>query len=286
MTVKDTSRGSRPPGGAQVSVTDGQLHVWTAGSVTDATRAHLPGEFTAAHALRLMDGAGVSGAVLIPPVWAGGRNDYCLSVAEAHPARFRVMGRVPFDRAAGEPELRRLRDHPYALGVRLSFTGRSAGALSDDRLEWLWRSAEALDIPIMVFCPGRVPELGALAVRHPGLRLVIDHVGVPSHASRHEVERAFADVVELSRLSNVAVKASAVPCASAEGYPFADLRDLLRAVYEGFGPERVFWGSDVTRLPCSYEETVRHFTDSLDFISRAHLPTVMARGLRGWLKWT
>ena len=52
-----------------------------------------------------------------------------------------------------------------------------------------------------------------------------------------------------------------------------------------FGPQRVFWGSDLTRLSCSYAEARRHFTDELDFLDTESLEWIMGRGLSEWISW-
>jgi predicted TIM-barrel fold metal-dependent hydrolase len=141
------------------------------------------------------------------------------------------------------------------LGARFTFHRREHRAgLHEGRYEWLWQAAAAAQVPLMVFVPGSVPAIDAIAERHPGLRLVIDHlalaVGGPSDA-------AFAHLpalLRLARLPNVAVKASALPNYSREPYPFRDLHAHVRAVVDAFGPRRVFFGTDWTRLACRYDE--------------------------------
>jgi len=114
---------------------------------------------------------------------------------------------------------------------------------------------------------------------------VIDHMG---RRSELRDDACFADLDEmlrLGRLDNVAIKASAAPCYSTQAFPFANLRPHLRRIYEHFGPRRTFWGSDVSRLPCSYGEAVDHFLHQLDFIPADELPWVMGRGLSRLLHW-
>jgi hypothetical protein len=53
---------------------------------------------------------------------------------------------------------------------------------------------------------------------------------------------------------------------------------------EAFGPQRVFWGSDFSRLPCSYRQCVTHFTEELG-LAEADKEWVMGRGLAEWLRW-
>jgi hypothetical protein len=56
-------------------------------------------------------------------------------------------------------------------------------------------------------------------------------------------------------------------------------------VFEVFGPHRMFWGSDWTRLPCPYQENIKLFTDALPFLSGADLRAVMGEAVLAWLEW-
>jgi predicted TIM-barrel fold metal-dependent hydrolase len=127
--------------------------------------------------------------------------------------------------------------------------------------------------------------VGRIAARHPALRLVIDHLGLHSNVRDDGCAPDIAALVALARHPNVSVKASAVPCYSNQAYPFANMTGYLEAVYQAFGPQRMAWGSDVTRLPCSYGESVRHFTQALGFLRGDDLDWVMGRALSELLRW-
>ena len=70
-------------------------------------------------------------------------------------------------------------------------------------------------------------------------------------------------------------------------YAIANLRMPLRRVIAAFGPQRAFWGSDITRVPpsCSYRQVVTHFTEELDFLCADDLDWIMGRGLAACLDW-
>jgi predicted TIM-barrel fold metal-dependent hydrolase len=139
-------------------------------------------------------------------------------------------------------------------------------------------------VPAYVFVPGSVPLIEGIAERHPGLKLVIDHLalggGMDAEAFAH-----LPQVLKLARLPNVAVKASAMPCYSSEAYPFPGLHAYIRQVYEAFGPRRMFWGTDWTRLPCSYTEAINLFTEELPWLSAEDKEWIMGRALCEWLGW-
>jgi len=47
------------------------------------------------------------------------------------------------------------------------------------------------------------------------------------------------------------MKATGAPSYSDQPYPYRDIHDHLRRIYNVFGPARMFWGTDITRMPCS-----------------------------------
>ena len=59
----------------------------------------------------------------------------------------------------------------------------------------------------------------------------------------------------------------------------------IRRVFDAFGPARTFWGSDVSRLPCSYRECITHFTETIPFFSAEDKEWIMGKGICEWLDW-
>jgi predicted TIM-barrel fold metal-dependent hydrolase len=198
------------------------------------------------------------------------------------------MGRVPLKTGGGWDFLKRWRDRPGMLGVRLTFH-RDADRpwLTDGTADWFWPEAERHGIPVMVHAPERLPEVAEIAARHPGLSIIVDHMGFARDTMDERIEPAVDRINALARRSNVSVKVSALPCFSSERYPFKNLHEPLRRVIDAFGPQRTFWGSDITRVPktCSYRQVVTHFTEELDFLSPGDLEWVMGRGLAECLRW-
>lgn len=273
-------------------VTDAQVHVWApetpqrpwppAGSRPRPRRS----PFSWRELLGRMDEAGVARAILVPPSFEGDRNDFCLAAAAAHPDRFAVMGRLN----VADPSLGALVAHwlgtPGMLGVRLTFGfGETRDWLRDGTCEWFWSAAEEAGVPVMLYPPGELVEVADVARRHPGLRLIVDHLGVHTGLRDAEIDASLTDLLALSWLDNVAVKATCLPSLVTDGYPFRSLHDRIRRVVDAFGPARVFWGSDLTRLSCTYAEAVTLFTAELSFLAGADLELVMGKGISDWLGW-
>ena len=103
-----------------------------------------------------------------------------------------------------------------------------------------------------------------------------------SFRRRKQDEEAFRDLDKLlamARRPNVAVKASALPCYTTDPYPYRRLHPYIRRVYDAFGPQRMFWGSDMSRLPCTYRQAITMFTEEMPWFSTDDLDWIMGRGL-------
>jgi predicted TIM-barrel fold metal-dependent hydrolase len=272
-------------------VTDAQAHIWEPETPDrpwiEGARAWAHGDrYGVEQLLEGMEATRVDRVVLVPPSFEGDRNDVCLAAATAYPDCFRVMGRISLADPASQGRLKDWRNQPGMLGVRVTFSrGASAQWLDDGTADWFWGEAEAAGVPVMIFAPGLLDRVGRIAAEHRGLRLVIDHLGIRTDLKDEAIDPVIDDVIELAKYDNVAVKASCLPSNVTEGYPFPSLHPRIRRVVDAFSPRRTFWGSDVTRLPCTYEEARKLFTDELDFLSGEDLEWVMGRGVSEWLGW-
>ena len=61
--------------------------------------------------------------------------------------------------------------------------------------------------------------------------------------------------------------------------------DYGQQIYDLFGPERIFWGTDITRMPCSWRRCVTMFTEELAWLPEEDKELVMGRALCNWLGW-
>jgi len=273
-------------------IADSQVHVWAASS---PGRPWPPGREREAQRrypvlpesiLLQMDLAGVDRAVLVPPSWEGDRNDLALAAAAAYPGRFGVMGRLDLTAPESRDLVAGWRGQPGMLGMRFTFHNEhNRHLLTDGSADWLWDASERVGVPLMVLVPGQLDAFAEIAGRHPGLRFVLDHVGLNLRVRGPAVWDDLPAVCALARFPNVAVKASGIPAYSSEPYPFADTHEHLRRLFDSFGPRRMFWGTDLTRMRCSYYECIHQFTAHLPWLKGGDLEWVMGRGVCAWLDW-
>jgi L-fuconolactonase len=286
-----------------LEIVDAQVHLWSdvapekiASSapyrrINGGDAASPPVPFTPEDLLAEMDGAGVDRAVLVPSDW--GRDDlgFALSAAARYPDRFGVVSKFDLRAEDGPARLANQVRRRGTLGVRVLLhkdPGRSM--LADGALEWFWKAAQDADVPVMLQPHGSLPRVGEVARRYPALALIIDHLALDpltgiGPVREDLIEPSIDALVAVAGCPNIAVKASCLPNYVSGPYPFKSLHGHIRRVIDAFGPERVFWGSDLSRLRCPYGELVTLFTEELGFLSEDDLEWVMGRGLRTWLRW-
>lgn len=265
-------------------IVDSQVHLWNAGTPNPWHR-QIPA-YSKDELLSEMDEASVDRAVIVPPMWMGDTNDLALEAAQAHPDRLAVLGRLSLDDPASRTVLDDWKKQSGMLGLRFTFSKPEEFEwLTNGSLEWLWADAERAGIPVMVMISGYLPEVAKIAENHPDLCLCVDHLGLVRGAID---DAAFADLpllISLAAFANVAVKATSLACYSTEPYPYPNLHPYIRQVYDAFGPARMFWGSDVTRLTCTYRECVTLVTEELDWLSDADKVLIMGGAICDWLGW-
>lgn len=265
-----------------MAVIDAQVHIWPDGECAPAgwsggRTIHADGM------LREMDEAGVDAAVIVPPGGEGGwSNAAALRAAQAHPDRFAVMGVLPY----GEErlDLAAWRDIAGLLGVRVSFAKEpSRGAALRGEGDWIWQACEELDLPVMVNAYGLVEVVARVVAAHPRLRLIVDHLGLGPDLDVPLAVR-LEPMLALAGHPNLAVKASGLPGEVDEAYPFPSLHQPVREVIAAFGAQRVFWGSDISRLDCTYADARRLFSDALGLAGQER-DLILGTGLARWLRW-
>ena len=273
-------------------IVDAQIHLWTAETPdwkwVPGRKPQLPEPFTVERALALMDEGGVDRAVVVPPSWPGDRNDYAIEAAKRYPNRFAIMGRIPLE--TPEESTRRLatwREQPGMKGIRLTFQREQAAML--DHAGWIFPVAEKAGIPIMFFAPDNMARFAPIAERHPGLPLIIDHMGITAEIAKEgRMGPAIAEAVKLAKYPNVSVKISSAPNFSKEAYPWRDTSEHLKRCFDAFGPRRCYWGTDITNslAKATYKQRIEQFTKELDFMSEEDKDWVMGKGIMATLKWT
>ena len=228
-----------------------------------------------------MDAAGVDAALIHPPGWDPDSNALAVDAARTHPRRLAILGNFPLDKPESRGLLQGWKSRPGMLGLRFALLQPHQQTwLTDGTMEWLWPAAERAGIPIALIGANYVQHIGGIAERHPGLKLIIDHFGRPDAAWT-----SLPAVIAAAKHPNIALKATGAPSYSAEPYPHRDIHGHIRRLYDAFGPERMFWGTDITRMPIPWKQCVTMFTEELPWLSAKDKELIMGRALCNWIGW-
>ena len=273
-------------------VSDVQVHLWDPETPDrpwpkpQHRPPHRPNGFSAEEMLREMDAAGVDRAIIVPPTWAGESNAWALAMAARYPARFAVVGRFDVKAPDARAQLDGWLKQPHMLGVRMSFHVKPfIDWLDDGSLDWFWATCERRAIPAMVLVPGMPGKLRPIIERYQHLRVLVPHMGFGLDARGAEAFASLDDLLGLARYPNLFVAVSSVPCFSTEQYPFRDTYPVIRRIYDAFGPKRMLWGADLSRLRGTYRECLGQFQEGLDFLSANDKEWILGRSLAEMLNW-
>ncbi len=268
-----------------MQIVDAQVHLWSSG--TPVSHHRQISAYGKDELLREMRDAGVDAAVIHPPSWDPKSNELAVEAARERPDTFAVLGYVPLDRPEeSRAVLQSWKRRPGMLGLRYALIRPEQQNWHEDgTMDWLWPEAERLGLPIALMASRFFPLLARIAERHPALRLIVDHLG---YVRGGMDDAAFArndELCGLARYPNIAVKATGTPGYSTAPYPFRNIHGHIRRVFDAFGPQRVFWGTDITRMPCSYRQCVTMFTEEMPWLTGRDLELVMGEAVCDWLGW-
>lgn len=244
-----------------------------------------------------MDSVGVDAALVVAGL------PYVDACVARYPDRF--IGVETF--AATGPELaravERARGDPRLAAGRLLVadfrTTELSPAFAGGGMDAGFEAAERVGLPLFLSTHGQTAAMRPVIARHPGLPIVIDHLGLSQHPvspPRDDPWDRIDDLLALAAFDHVHVKLCGIPLLSDQAYPFADVWPQLRRLVAAFGPDRLMWASDYTRLRmaraggpsrnrgCLYSEArdMLLYSDELDAAAKAAIFGGTVRRLLGW----
>lgn len=277
-------------------VIDAQIHLWEAHRPDRPWPAEYVGQkitpqhraepLLAPEMLAMMNAVGVDRAIVVPPSTVGENNATALEAAAAHPDRFAVMGRINPVAPDAVEQVKHWREQPGMLGIRLTFhKPHWVPWLDGTTLDAFWEACETYQVPVMSNLPDLLHKVPGIVAKRPGLLLILDHMSRRSGKYDAEAFADFDQLLALAKYPNVAVKTTCVPGYTKDTFPFRAVYPYLKQVYDAFGPKRMLWGSDISRLPCSYRECYDHFAYELDFLTAEDQRWIFGETCAALLRW-
>ena len=253
-------------------IIDSHLHVWADdGSKFPFATPSIPNrKASVEYLMGRMTEAGVDRAVIVQPRLYSWDNRYLADCLRRFPGRFAAMGLVNPKSPDGPDRLEKLvKEHGFGgLRLELGWESNLNDFFGPDR-EPLWRRAEQLGVCFGILGSSKDHScVGPMTERFPGVNIVLDHLGgVPLDPAEQPL--LLAAVLRLASYPNVYVKVSNLQGKSNEEYLFRDTFDLVRRVYDAFGPQRLMWGTDFpgVEVKCGYGRAVDLVRKHVDFFT-------------------
>jgi L-fuconolactonase len=223
-----------------------------------------------------------------------------------YPTRFAGCGRLDAQAPDLDEQVRTYRHRPGMLAVRTTAVNWATRQASDEfrsgMLEPLFAAAEKHKLPIFLFASGIASAVIPVAERHPDLTLIIDHIGLPSPPPMtldDDPWTQLPEVLGLARYPNVALKLTAPNALSKRPYPHQDIWPHLHELLRLFGPERLLFATDFTRLRMGprttergpretwaalYSDSVNYLRDTAE-VSQQDKEIIFSGAIRRLLRW-
>jgi len=270
-----------------MKIIDAQVHIWSQTVIPPGGGHRQVSKLTAEELLAEMAEAGVDAGLIHPPAsWDPTSNALAIEAAKKYPDRFAIMGQFPPEDRDNARLIPGWLDQPGMMGLRWAMLYREQPRrVKEGAFDWIWAAAEKEGLPVSLQAGVFLAKFRSIAETHPRLKLIIDHCGRNPFLRDAEAFANLGELLALAKLPNVAVKATGAPAYSTEPYPFRNLHDPLHRIFDAYGPDRFFWGTDITRMPCSYRQCVTMFTDELPWLQGHAKELVMGRAFCDWLGW-
>ncbi len=198
----------------------------------------------------------ISATVLVQAAPSEAETAYMLQVARGSAGLVRgVVGWTDFTRPDAPGRIAMLAGDPLLKGLRpmLQDIADTHWILRDD-VQPAIRAMIAAKLRFDALVqPRHLPVLLQLFVRHPALRLVIDHAAKPAIAAGTWQPWA-DDIARIARETPAFCKLSGLITEARPDWDMDDIRRYVEHIIVCFGPGRVMWGSDwpVVNLAGSY----------------------------------
>jgi L-fuconolactonase len=200
-------------------------------------------------ALPALRRAGVDATVLVQAADNDEDTELMLDTAAAHPEVAAIVAYVPLDRPDRAAErLAELRRDPLVVGVRnlihdIPDPDWLLRPEVDEGLGVLERAGVSFDLVSVL--PRHLEHVTTLSERHPGLRIVIDHLSKPP-IGLAEREPWWTLIARAAENPLVHAKVSGLYAATDDpaSWTVEQLRPFVDRALEVFGPDRLMYGSD------------------------------------------
>ena len=237
----------------------------------------------------------VDKAVLILCPCYGDWSEYVLDSCRTYPERFVASAFFDPWRANAQQYYKDNLSGPTWKNIKIEFSesGGLCGVypwakLDAPEMRWIWDAMESggKTVSFDLGCPGdrsyQTDQIRSIALRHPGLKIVICHLGQPSWRVERDpfLWTLWLEQIRLGQLDNVWFDLSALPyhVRTLEEYPFPSTKRYFELAFSIVGANKLLWGSDIPWLlgTADYGQLVTHAYYLVDGLSDVDQGKILA----------
>jgi L-fuconolactonase len=250
-------------------IIDPHLHVWNDDQEKFPYGPSTPNQPGSVELLfETMASAGVDKAVIVQPIHYLFDNSYVADCIQRYPDKLTAQGLIDPTSPDAADQLERLALEQGFGGIRIHLSRYGdASNLAAANQNALWERARDLNLCFNLFGNGKDhAPIEPIIARFPEVKVVVDHIG-GAQVDEPDPKPILSNLLNWSQYPNVYVKISNIHTRSHEAYPFRDTFDIIKQVYDAYGPQRLMWGTDFPHIlkTTGYQESLDLIRNELSF---------------------
>jgi len=233
---------------------DDELYDWIDDSISGIRR-----DYQLDHLLPYLDHFKIDKTILVQAAEDVRENQHMLKIAEGSDRIGGIVAWVDLEKDQADTFKTFANDHKIIKGIRpvLQAIEDSNWILQDNVLQNLAKLGDnGLHFEALIQ-PRHLTAVMELALQFPDLPIVINHAAKPVFSELGMTTRAWFDGMDkLASRKNVSCKFSGLATEFGPGWSAGALTDIVTHLMNGFGADRLMWGSDwpVLELDGSYPQ--------------------------------
>lgn len=143
----------------------------------------------------------------------------------------------------------------------------------ESSLKWLSQHEKALDLDCEWM---NMAEARKLAIRHPDLQIVLEHIGFPRTRTNEYFKDWRKAINHLAKAENITMKISGIAMTD-PNFTKKSLKPWVETCIEAFGPKRCVIGSNwpLDRLRSSYDTIINLYRDYVSTLSHSEQKMIL-----------
>jgi len=241
-----------------------------------------------------MNCAGVDKAVLQRSHIYGKLENYYKGAIEKWPDRFIGLTQIDESRACYDDQISELHRGIEQLGLKglyfepaALFVGNFRHNFDDEIFTPFWKEVDCLSIPVYAQTDkseflDQMKRWKKILEKHPGTTLVIS-LGLREEVAWNGSKPHIPDLVHhlVTEYKVFLEVAYPISIGMTSDYPYPKAQELVRHLFDTFGPKKLIWGSDMPNVEryCTYSQSLTCLTHYCDFLSDSDKELILGKNV-------